>query len=222
MKYPLVLALFILAICLFILFYVVSSLLYKKRHETRYYFYQMFPYEFNYPNVFKQNFYGNLLMLLSCVCVVAFYELNPYSSIYSIIATALSIVCTMIIMLLLLFPLRYLKTHMVLAAVIMTLGATIPLLNLFEALDQMKIATSDVGKAVSIVSMVISGLLSLSMMVLIMNPKLSFKIYYDKSIDEQGNEVFKRPKIIFMALNEWWAIFIFFLSPLAILLLTLF
>lgn len=221
MQYPLVLALFILAICLFIAFYVVSKVLYRKRHETKYHFYQMFPYEFNYPGVFKENFYGNILMILSCLCVIAFYEVTPYSSIYSIVGLALSIVGTMTIILLFIIPLRYLKTHMALAAVVMTLGAAIPLFNLLEAFDLMKIATSDIGKVLSIISMVYSGLLALSMMALIINPKLSFKIYYDKTLDEEGNEKLIRPKFIFMALNEWWAIFIFFLAPLAILLLTL-
>ena len=221
MQYPLVLALFVLAICLFIAFYVVSKVLYRKRHETKYHFYQMFPYEFNYPGVFKENFYGNILMILGCLCVIAFYEVAPYSSIYSILGLALSIVGTMVIILLFLIPLRYLKTHMALAAVIMTLGAAIPLFNLFEGLDQFKIATTDLDRILCIISMVYSGLLALSMMGLIINPKLSFKIYYDKTIDEEGNEKLVRPKFIFMALNEWWAIFIFFLSLLAILLLTL-
>ena len=45
MQYPLVLALFVLAICLFVAFYVVSKVLYRKRHETKYHFYQMFPYD---------------------------------------------------------------------------------------------------------------------------------------------------------------------------------
>ena len=221
MQYPLVLALFVLAICLFIAFYVVSKLLYHKRHETKYHFFQMFPYEFNYPGVFKENFYGNILMILDCLSVIAFYEIVPYSSIYSILGLVLSIIGTMVIILLFLIPLRYLKTHMALAAVIMTLGAAIPLFNLFEGLDQLKIATTDLGRILCIISMVYSGLLALSMMGLIINPKLSFKIYYDKSVDKEGNEKLVRPKFIFMALNEWWAIFIFFLSPLAILLLTL-
>lgn len=221
MQYPLVLATLVLAICLFVAFYVVSKLLYRHRHETKYHFYQMFPYEFNYPGVFKENLYGNILLILGCLCVIAFYEVSPYSSIYSIVGLALSIVGTMVIILLLLLPLRYLKSHMALAAVIMTLGAAIPLFNFFEAFELMKVATSDTQKVMSIVSMVYSGLLALTMMALIINPKLTFKIYYDKTTDEEGNEKLVRPKIIFMALNEWWAIFIFFLAPLAIFLLTL-
>ena len=54
-----------------------------------------------------------------------------------------------------------------------------------------------------------------------MNPKLTFKIYLDKEIDSSGNEVLKRPNVIFLALNEWMAIFIYFLSPLGVLLISI-
>ena len=222
MKNPLLLALFVLGILLFVVFYLVSAMMYRKRHETKYHFYQMFPYEFNYPNVFKENVYGNFLLILSCGAVIAFYQVNPFTSIYSIVTIALSILSTMLLILILLLPLRYLRTHMALSVASMTVSAVLPLFNLFLALNQMKIATSETYKIICIISMVISGLLSLTMLLLILNPKLSFNIYYDKEIDEEGNEVLKRPKIIFLALNEWWSFFIFFLSPLGILLLAIF
>ena len=221
MRFPLLLALSILGICLFVLFYFVSKIMYRKRHETKYHFYQMFPYEFNYPGFFKENFYGNFLMILASGCVIAFYQVSPFTSIYSIVAIALSILSTMLLILILLLPLRYLRTHMALSVASMTVTAVLPLFNLFLALNQMKATTSDTYKILCIISMVISGLLSLTMVLLILNPKLSFNIYYDKEIDEEGNEVLKRPKIIFLALNEWWSFFIFFLSTIGILLLTI-
>ena len=60
------------------------------------------------------------------------------------------------------------------------------------------------------------------MIVLILNPRMTFKIYAEKETDENGNEVLKRPKVIAVALSEWWAIFVYFLSPLSILLLLFF
>ena len=125
----------------------------------------------------------------------------------------------MLFIVLILFPIRYLRTHMIVSAISMTLAAALPMFNFFSAFNQLKLATEQPNKVLCIVSMVVSGLLALSMLLLILNPKLSFKIYYDKTIDEQGNEVLKRPKVIFMALNEWWAILIFFLSPLALIFL---
>ena len=221
MKNPLLLALFILGLCLFIVFYVVSASFYYKRHKTKYRFYKMFPYEFNYPSVFKENIYGNVLLFLSCLCVVAFYQINPLQTIYSTIGIIISIVTTMLIVVLLLFPIRYLRTHMIISCILMTLGAAGPLFNFFMAYSQLKIVENDVSKALCFVSMSISAVLAVSMLMLIINPKLTFKIYMDKTTDEQGNEVLERPKLIFMALSEWWAIFLFFLSPLAILLLVI-
>lgn len=217
MKNPLLLALFILAICLFVIFYLVSALFYKKRHKTKYHFYQMFPYEFNYPYVFKDNAYGNVIMILSCLCVVAFYQINPLSSIYSIIAIAVSILATVLTILLIMCPLRYLRMHMLISILMMTLMAGLPLVNLFTAFNYFKASTETTNQVLAIVSMVISGTLSLSMMLLIINPRLTFKIYMEKSLDEDGREVFQRPKVILMALNEWWSIFIFILSTLAML-----
>ncbi len=221
MQNPLLLALFVLGICLFAVFYIVSAAFYFRRHKTKYHFYKMFPYEFNYPNVFRHNIYGNLLIILACLCVIAFYNINPLQSIYSIIGIVISIITTMLIIVLLLFPIRYLKTHMVVSCVLMTFGAAAPLFNFFSAYSQLKIVESDIGRALCFVSMSISAVLAISMLVLIINPKLTFKIYMDKTVDEQGNEQLERPRLIFMALSEWWAIILFFLSPLAILLLVI-
>ena len=219
MQNPLSLALFILGLCFFIAFYVVSAAFYFKRHKTKYHFYRMFPYEFNYPRVFVENLYGNVLLILGCIFVIAFYEINPIKNLYSTIGIILSIVTTMLIVVLLLFPLRYLRTHMIVSSIIMVIAAAAPLFNFFMAFQQMKVAENDISKALSIISMSVSGVLALSMFVLILNPKLTFKIYMDKTIDDEGNEQLQRPKLIFMALNEWWSIFLFFLSPLAVIFL---
>lgn len=216
MQNPLLLTIFIVGASLFILCYLVSALFYRKRHETKYHFYSMFPYEFNYPHVFKDNLYGNILFGASCFSIAAFYILNPIPSLYTYISLALGIIITMLFLCLLLMPLQYLRTHIALSTVAMTLSVALPLFNLLNALDQMKISNS---KALCIVSMVISGLLATSMLILILNPKMTYKIYYEKETTPEGKEIMKRPKVIPVALSEWWAIFTFIVSPLAILFL---
>ena len=216
MQNPLLLTVFIVGASLFILCYLVSALFYKKRHETKYHFYQMFPYEFNYPHVFKENLYGNLLFGASCFCIAAFYILNPISSLYTYFSLALGIIMTMLFLCLLLMPLQFLRTHIALSTVSMVLSAALPLFNLLNALEQMKVSTN---KVLPIVSMVISGLLALLMIALILNPKMTYKIYYEKEVTPEGKEIAKRPNVIFIALTEWWAIFTFVASPLAMLFL---
>lgn len=222
MHYPIPLTLFVIGVCLFLVFYVVSSLLYQKKHETKYSCLRMFPYEFNYPTVFKNNLYGNLLLIFSALSIMAFYEFASYFGMYSYMTIIISILQTMAIILVVLMPLKYLRTHIVVAILSMIFSMALSAFNLLIALNEMKDATEQLLKTVSIVSMVISGLLTISMLVVILNPRMTFKIYAEKRIDENGNEVLERPKFIAVALSEWWAIFSYFLSPIAILLLLFF
>ena len=219
MKHPLLLALSIIGICLFVSFYFVSRAFYFKRHQVKYHFFQMFPYEFNYPNIFKENLYGNIIFVLSCLSIVAFYINNPLNNIYSLLGIILSIVLTMMYIILLLLPLRYLRTHMIVSSISMALSTALPVLNLFAALNLMKSVVEEANPTLCIISMVISGIIGLMMLLLILNPKLTFNIYYEKAVDADGNEIKKRPKVILMALNEWWAIFTFFLATIPLILL---
>lgn len=175
----------------------------------------MFPYEFNYPSVFKDNLYGNLLFVLSSLSIVTFYIINPIDSIYRILTIVVAILLTAIMICLVFIPLYYLRTHMVLSAIEMVLPIALTMFNFFMAFDKYKIDVNQLDKTLSLISMIISGLLAFSSVILILNPKLSFKIYYDK--DNDGNV--RRPKIIHLALTEWLAIFTYFASPLAVVLL---
>ena len=219
MANPLLLAVFIFALFLFLAFYFVSSALYKFRHKQKYHFYQMFPYELNYPSVFKDNPYGNILFILGCVAVSAFYILNPLDSIYRIMAIVAAIIFTALLVCLLLIPLYYLRTHMFLSVGIMVLPIALTMFNFFLAFNKYKIETDQIQIALCIISMVLSGIMALTSVLLILNPKLTFKIYLEKADD--GSESLRRPKIIYLALTEWCSIFIFFLSPLAVLLINL-
>ena len=221
MKNPLLLAVFVLGAFLLFAFYLVSTILYKQRHKQAYHFYSMFPYEFNYPSVFKENTYGNVLFILGSLAITTSYILNPYDSIYKTMGMILAIIFTMVLICLVLMPMQFLRTHLTLAVVTMVLAMALPLFNFFLALQQYRLEVEQSKQALDIISMVISGLLSLTMMALILNPKLTFKIYMEKDIDENGNELFRRPKVIPLALNEWMSVFVFFLSPLAVVLISL-
>lgn len=222
MKNPLLLAVFVIGLFLFLAFYFVSSALYRYRHKKSYHFYQMFPYEFNYPAVFRENTYGNVLFIIATLAIMVFYILNPTEIVvYKTVTLIIAIVFTMVLICLTLMPLNYLKTHIVLSVLTMTLSMSLPLFNFFVAFDQYKLEVEQINQALCIASMAVSSVLACTMVVLILNPKLSFKIYLEKETDSFGNEVLKRPSVIFVALNEWVAIFIYFLSPLGILLINL-
>ena len=221
MQNPLLLAVFVLAIFLFIVFNVVSRIFYKRRHGDKYHFYQMFPYEFNYPAVFKENPYGNFLFIMASLSIAVFYILNPYNSIYRIMALIAALAFTMILICIIMMPLYYLKTHMALSIVSMTLAMALPLFNLLMAYNQYKVEPNNMKQVLMIISMVFSGILALIMIALILNPRLTFKIYLDKETDSNGQEVLKRPKIIPLALTEWVSILVYFLSTVSVVLINL-
>lgn len=221
MKEPLLLALFALGVILIFTFYLVSKRLYEYRHKEKYSFWRMFPYELNYPSVFKENLWGNFLFIVSCLTVVTFYILNPYGDIYRIIGIIIAIVFSMISVCLLLMPMMYLRTHLILSVISMTLALALPLFNIFLAYADYIFYENITSRVLSIISMVVSGLLAVVMLTLIINPKLTFKIYLDKEVDAEGREVLKRPSVIFLALNEWMSIFVFFLTPLAVVLVNI-
>ena len=225
MNKTLVITLFGGSLLLFVLFYVLSKVYYYKKHQIKYRFQQMFPYEFNYPNVFKDNVFGNLLFLFALGFIVGFYFVFYNAEFFPKTATGLttiiaSIVLSMLFLCLLLMPLNYLRTHAIISIFSTTISVAIPVINLLLAYQVLQLYKSTSQPIyLPIISMVVSGIMAILMIVLIFNPKATYKIYMDKTLDTEGNEVFIRPKIIYLALTEWWSIFTFFISPLALILL---
>lgn len=225
MNKPFLLASFITGLTLFIASYVLSSFGYFKRNQVKYRMRKMFPYEFNYPNTFKNNVYGNILFILGSALITGFYVTFYNSDVFPKSATGIasiviSIVLTMLFICLLLMPLQYLKTHAVLSIFMMTFAVILPLLNFFIGFQSFQShRTNNLAYHFDIVSMVVSLLLSLSMLLFVVNPKSTLKIYMDKALDSEGKEVFIRPRIIYLALNEWLAIITFVVSPLGLLFL---
>ena len=125
------------------------------------------------PRIRMLSLYGNLLFGISCFLIAAFYIINPISSLYTYLALGIAIVLVMLFLCLLLMPLQYLRTHIALSTAAMTLSAALPLFNLLNGLEQIKASSN---KVLCIVSMVISGLLALSMILLILNPKMTYNM----------------------------------------------
>ena len=214
-------AIFFASFAMFVGGYFLSSAFYYKKHDVKYSSKRMFPYEFNYPNSFKRNIYGNIALVLSLVGVITFYiyrmSISNSQTITLYVLVALSIIAAAFIGCLLFMPLQFLRTHMVVSTLCMTCSFAMPALNAvvgYEALRAAEVASS---KALSIIAIVIGIILALTMVVLLLNPRATYNIYLDKSVDENGNEVMARPKFIPIAFNEWWAIFTFVLSPLPLL-----
>ena len=184
----------------------------------------MFPYEFNYPNSFKRNIYGNIALVLSMLGVIVFYiykmsNINS-NSITIYVLVALSIITAALIGCLLFMPLQFLRTHMIVSTLAMTLAFAMPALNALLGYEAFRIHEVDTAKALSVIAIVVGALLAVVMVIFLFNPRATYKIYLDKSVDKDGNEVMARPKFIPIAFNEWWAIITYMLSPLPLVILS--
>ena len=218
------LAIFLASLSLFVGGYFLSSAFYYKKHDVKYSFKRMFPYEFNYPNSFKRNIYGNIALVLSMLGVIVFYiykmsNINSNSmTIYVLVA--LSIITAALIGCLLFMPLQFLRTHIIVSTLAMTLSFAMPALNALLGYEAFRIHEVDTAKVLSVISMVVGAILAVVMIIFLFNPKATYKIYLDKSVDKDGNEVMARPKFIPIAFNEWWAIITYMLSPLPLVILS--
>ena len=218
------LAIFLASLSLFVGGYFLYSTFYYKKHDVKYSFKRMFPYEFNYPNSFKRNIYGNIALVLSMLGVIVFYiykmsNINS-NSITIYVLVALSIITAALIGCLLFMPLQFLRTHIIVSTLAMTLSFAMPALNALLGYEAFRIHEVDTAKALSVIAMVVGAILAVAMIIFLFNPKATYKIYLDKSIDKDGNEVMARPKFIPIAFNEWWAIFTYMLSPLPLVIIS--
>ena len=218
------LAIFLASLSLFVGGYFLSSAFYYKKHDVKYSFKRMFPYEFNYPNSFKRNIYGNIALVLSMLGVIVFYiykmsNINS-NSITIYVLVALSIITAALIGCLLFMPLQFLRTHIIVSTLAMTLSFAMPALNALLGYEAFRIHEVDSAKALSVIAMVVGAILAVVMIIFLFNPKATYKIYLDKSVDKDGNEVMARPKFIPIAFNEWWAIITYMLSPLPLVIIS--
>ena len=218
------LAIFLASLSLFVGGYFLSSAFYYKKHDVKYSFKRMFPYEFNYPNSFKRNIYGNIALVLSMLGVIVFYiykmsNINS-NSITIYVLVALSIITAALIGCLLFMPLQFLRTHIIISTLAMTISFAMPALGALLGYESFRIVEVNYEKALSIIAIVVGAILAVVMVIFLFNPRATYKIYLDKSVDKDGNEVMARPKFIPIAFNEWWAIFTYFLSPIPLILLS--
>jgi len=217
-------SIFLASLALFVGGYFLSSAFYYKRHDVKYSFKRMFPYEFNYPNSFKRNIYGNIAIVLSMVGIIVFYIYKMSNtnsqSITIYVLVALSIITAALIGCLLFMPLQFLRTHIILSTLAMTSSFAMPALGALLGYESLKMVELNYEKALSIIAIVTGAILAVTMVVFLFNPRATYKIYLDKSVDKDGNEVMARPKFIPIAFNEWWAIFTYMLSPLPLVILS--
>jgi len=218
------LCIFIVSLTFFVAGYFFSSTFYFKKFDVKYSFTRMFPYEFNYPNAFKNNIYGNIAFIIAILgtCASYIYYLNTAqfaNNVPALVSAVISIFMAITICCLLFMPLQYLRMHITVSTLAMVCAFALPALASCIIYPFFKVATGN-HKVIYLIAFIVGALLSLAMLIFLLNPRATYKIYMDKHEDKDGNIVTVRPKFIPIAFNEWWSIFTFILSPIPLLIIT--
>ena len=211
----------LLPLCIFIVtLNFFSSTFYFKKFDVKYSFKRMFPYEFNYPNAFKNNIYGNIAFIISIIGTIAFYiyclNTRVGSNVPAFVLVIVAFLISVTTCCLLFMPLQFLRLHMMMSTLTMVCAFAMPALACSIIYPQFRYAVNNT-KIVYLVAFIVGTIMSLAMLVFLLNPRATYKIYMDKHEDKDGNITMIRPKFIPMAFNEWWAIFTFMLSPIPLL-----
>lgn len=116
------------------------------------------------------------------------------------------------------FDARYTKTHMILVTVSMSL---VLLANALSTLVSILVYKSYLDMVenhiMSLVFAIVSGVLTLGMLFLIVNPKLTSWAKLESEVDSNGEKIYKRGKVFILALSEWITILISILGEIVFL-----
>ena len=213
------LCIFIVSLTFFSGGYFISSSFYFRKFDVKYSLKRMFPYEFNYPNAFKNNIYGNIAFLISISGIVVFYVyyLNtlPASNVAAFVLVIMAFIAAVATCCLLFMPLQFLRMHMMISTIGMVVAFALPAMACSIIFPSYRDSLEH--KVVYLVAFIIGAIMAVAMLILLLNPRATYKIYMEKDKNPDGTERAVRPRFIPIAFNEWWAIITFILSPIPLL-----
>lgn len=204
------------AITLFVMAFLLSRLNYERRFSSKFSLKNMFPFEFNYEGKFTDNFIPNVLLSLAFLVLIAFYGTfdGLHTDGIAIFVLISGIISSILGYVLFFVPFRHLKTHIALSTFMfvfsfMLTGSTF-LLNMFYFRQY--------ENAINLVTMIFSGILALSVLLMVLNPKLSLRIEGREEKLPNGEVIMHRPKWIMIAVTEWVSIFAIILNQIGVIL----
>lgn len=215
-----IIGLYIAYIIFFIGFFFASKIHYKHKYQANYSIKNVFPFEHNFSGGFFDNIFGNVLLILSSLCLIGFYILalqqGFISSNYFVLLVA-AVLHTIFSTSLVFIPLKAIKIHLIVSLAAQTLSfASFGALGFVSLTDFQRFE-----ELASLVIGIIGLVFALIYFVMTMNPNLNKEIKYDTETSEDGTIIYKRPKVIPLALTEWLAILSSFVCSTLTLLLYL-
>ena len=208
------------AIILFTIILLNSTLRNKEFSLLRH-----FPYEFLKLNESTSGLFKPLMFVLTGLAFSPLFIITPLVndfgdlSFLTIFITSIFGLAAIANCFLFLFDARYTKTHMVLVTIAMALtmlaNALATLLSILVYKTYLDM--SDTHTA-SLICAIVSGILTLGVLFLIVNPKLTSWAKLQTETNENGEKTYSRGKIFVLAFSEWITIALAIIGELIFLL----
>lgn len=206
------------SILFFIIYFVLSCVNYRRRFNEQYDVRNHFPYEFNYEGRFSDNLLGNIaLILCGAFSIASFIFAGAQMHLNGLLISAVGAGTLLSVLLVIInfVPLKTMKAHLLFLVLLFVSAFATPTLLGFTFFEHYQIYQDAISLVLFIVSIAVGGFI----FIMIMNPKLSFRITMQKATDEKGNEYFVRPKFIVVAFSEWLILFSLLLTQLILIIL---
>lgn len=197
----LVVAFALLVIIFFIGFILASFRHYKAKYNVKYNPRNMFPYELNFEARLKDNWLGNIFILLYSICAIAFYLcLRNASNDGVLLVLIISGALINTIGLFMPFvPVKYMRLHLFID-IIYFVGTFIVMADIgLTALEFYNIYQS----AFALCMIIIGFVFALIYFIVLLNPKLTAWAKLDKHENADGTSFYVRPKYFPLAYTEW-------------------
>ena len=205
----------------FVSYFVLSRRNFSFRFKMNYDIRNYFPYEFNFESRFVDNILGNCSLVMMAMFSISFFAVSlTYLNLNSyLLFTAISgVILTILIAAMNFVPLKLGRIHLILAVILFAISFACPGSIALAAFREYQ----ENNELYGLIIMIVSGIFSLFMFALTMNPKLTMNIKMETKTNEKGENVLTRPKYIVVAFTEWLSIFSLLLDEILIVILLIF
>ena len=204
----------------FMMFMLFGIRSYQNRYkDIKYDIRNTFPYEMNYQLKYLDNVLPNVLLtlyILTSVCFFAFFDIKNLN-VFTIFMMASGILLAIVSFFMFFADLKYIRLHLLLVTMLSVSAFASTAFIAVYGFNSFKNDTNILALVIAI----LAAIFGLFIFILMMNPKLNFRLEMKKAVTPEGKEILVRPKYFVMAFTEWLFIFSIFIDQILILILYL-
>ena len=204
----------------FMMFMLFGIRSYQNRYkDIKYDIRNTFPYEMNYQLKYLDNVLPNVLLtlyILTSVCFFAFFDIKNLN-VFTVFMMASGILLAIVSFFMFFADLKYIRLHLLLVTMLSVSAFASTAFIAVYGFNSFKNDTNILALVIAI----LAAIFGLFIFILMMNPKLNFRLEMKKAVTPEGKEILVRPKYFVMAFTEWLFIFSIFIDQILILILYL-